>query len=221
MPSANQGPADAQQGSSRIAADDTFSRAMAGFGKLIELITPWLLDLGSWISGALIAFNLLILGALLTVGPGDHAVLAATAAVALALPPGVAGFFLLRLAADMKSVDLEEVATTAFQQVGFTSGDGAPALGTPESGEKRRMRVVLRYSYALLALTLLLTVIGVTAALWHMAWWIAVLFVAMVVISQGLLLRAIAATGSNRIWRTPAGADEPGNALRASKKSKR
>src|SRR5205085_2323034 len=77
------------------------------------------LDLGNWIFGALIAFNLLVLSALLTIGPVDQAVLIATATFALALPPDVAGFLLVRLAADMKSVDLEQVATQAFVEAGF------------------------------------------------------------------------------------------------------
>jgi hypothetical protein len=41
-------------------ADETFSQTLKGFGTLVERITPWLLDLGSWIFGALIAFDLLI-----------------------------------------------------------------------------------------------------------------------------------------------------------------
>ena|SRR5437879_142802 len=98
----------------RRADNDTWERTRAGLVKLLERLTPWLLDLGNWIFGALIAFNLLVLGALLTIGPVDTAVLIATAAFALALPPDVAGFLLLRLAADMKSVDLEQVATQAF-----------------------------------------------------------------------------------------------------------
>ena len=196
--------------------DDTWERTVAAFGTLVERITPWLLDLGNWVYGALIAFNLVILGALLTVGPVDAAVLIAAAAFALALPPDVAGFLLLRLAKDMKAIDLEEVATTAFTQAGF-SAEGRSAASADDA-EKRRARVVLLYSYGLLALTLLLTLTGVTAALWHMAWWIGSCFLAMVVISQGLLFQAIVATGSKRIWRTPPGAEEPQRGASASDK---
>jgi hypothetical protein len=147
-----------------------------------------LLDLGNWIFGALIAFDLLILSALLTVGPLDTAVLIASAAIALALPPDIAGFLLLRLAADMKSVDLEQVATETFVEVGFELKDRAPGQG-PDEAEQRRARVVLRYSYALLALSFVLTFIGVTAALWHMAWWIGAAFVAMAAVSQAIFFR--------------------------------
>ena len=188
--------------------NDTWARTKAGLVKLVGRITPWLLDLGNWIFGGLIAFDLLILSALLTVGPVDTAVLIATAAIALALPPDIAGFLLLRLAADMKSVDLEQVATEAFIEVGFEVKDRGRVQG-PDEAEQRRARVVLRYSYALLALTVVLTCIGVAAALWHMAWWIGAAFVGMAVASQAVFFVAVASTGGNTTWSTPAGETEP------------
>jgi hypothetical protein len=192
----------------RPTANDTWERTLAGLLKLVERLTPWLLDLGNWIFGALIAFTLLVLSALLTVGPVDTAVLIATATFALALPPDVAGFLLLRLAADMKSVDLEQVATQVFAEVGFEVKTRGPAQSSNEA-QQRRARVVLRFSYALLSLTVVLTFIGVTAALWHMAWWIGVAFVGMAVISQAVVFAAMASTGSKTIWSTPAGETEP------------
>jgi hypothetical protein len=192
----------------RPGPDDTWARTKAGLVKLVERLTPWLLDLGNWIFGALIAFDLLILSALLTVGPVDSAALIATAAIALALPPDIAGFLLLRLAADMKSVDLEQVATEAFVDVGFEVKGPGP-VRRPDEAEQRRARLVLRYSYSLLALTVVLTCIGVTAALWHMAWWIGAAFVGMAVASQAVFFVAVASTGGNTTWSTPAGETEP------------
>jgi len=108
--------------------DETWLRTQAALGTLLARVTPWLLDLGNWIFGALIAFSLVILAAMLTVGPVDRAVLVATAAFALALPLDVAGFVLLRIAVDMKKVDLETVATAAFVEAGFTSEEVARRL---------------------------------------------------------------------------------------------
>ncbi|MGZ6214155.1 MAG: hypothetical protein ACXWMG_04305 [Candidatus Limnocylindria bacterium] len=189
------------------AATDTWARTVLGLTKLVERITPWLLDLGNLIFGALIAFNLLILAALLTVGPVDMAVLVSTAAIALALPPDVAGFGLLRLAADMKRVDLERVATQAFVEAGFQVG-WAGRVASRDEAEQRRARVVLRYSYVLLALSVLLTFSGVTAALWHMAWWIGVVFVGASAISMAVFFVALTATGAESTWSTPAGETE-------------
>jgi MFS family permease len=171
-------------------SDQTFSQTVEGFGKLVEQLTPWLLDFGSWIYGALIAFNLLLLASLLTVGPVDAATVVATAAIAFALPPTVAGFFLLRLLEDIKKVRLEEVASAAFQGAGLSVDQvGPPDL---ESIAKERTKIVLIYSYSILAWSVLLTVIGISAALWHMAWWVSVTFVVMTLASGGLVLGAMA-----------------------------
>jgi hypothetical protein len=171
--------------------DERFSQSLKGFGTLVERITPWLLDLGSWIFGGLIAFDLLILSALLTVGPADLAALLATAAVSLALPPSVAGFFLLRLLADIKNARLEDVAVEAFQEAGF-SVNPVQSPDASESIVKQRTKIVLIYSYSILSVSVLLTVVGVTAALWHMAWWISVAFVAVTLVSPGVLFGAMA-----------------------------
>ena len=194
---------------SAAAANDELKRTFTAIGMVVERISPWLFDLGSWIFGALIAFNLLILGALLTVGPVDVAVLISTAALAISLPMDVAGFFLLRLAADMKNVGLEEVATQAFQEVGFETEEQVPPANARELIEKRQTRIVLSYVYALLALSVLFTLVSVTAALWHMAWWIGILFVAVAVVSQGAVIAAMTSSGSSTIWRAPSGAEEP------------
>lgn len=172
--------------------DETFTQTIKGFGKIVERITPWLLDLGSWVFGALIAFDLLVLGSLLTVGPVDPAVLVATAAIALALPPTVAGFFVLRLLNDMKTVRLEDVAAEAFQEVGFRLEGQIPSEDALERTVKQRTQRVLVYSYVTLMLSVLLTVTAITAALWHMAWWISLSFLATTVVSQSLVLGAIA-----------------------------
>ncbi len=181
--------------------DDTWARTWSAFGTLVVKASPWLLDLGEWVFGALFALNLLLLGALLSIGPGDRAVLVASAAIAGALPPGVAGFLLLRFAADTKRVDIEKIATSAFVEAGFSVEGGRPSA-------KRRTLVVLRYSYGLLAVTGVCTLTGMTAAFWHMAWWIGVAFALMVAGSLGLVLRAIAATGPEATWHAPAGAVE-------------
>lgn len=183
-----------------VRGDEAWLRTQAAFGTLLERVTPWLLDLGNWIFGALIAFSLVIIGAMLTIGPVDRAVLVATAAFALALPLDAAGFFLLRLAADMKKVDLETVATAAFVEAGFSSEEVGQALD-PRESERQRIRRVLGVSYSLLQLTALLTLVGVTAALWHMAWWIGVAFAAMLVLSLTVVVVALNTNNTGRARR--------------------
>jgi NhaP-type Na+/H+ or K+/H+ antiporter len=89
---------------------------------------------------------------------------------------------------------------------GFTP-EGETTETDLRAAEKRRATLVLRYSYALLTLTVLLTLVGVTAALWYMAWWIALAFAAMVAISQAVVFRGIFST--NTRWRPPPGLAKP------------
>jgi hypothetical protein len=193
---------------SASAANDDVKRTVTALSIVMEKIAPWLLDLGSWIFGALIAVNLLVLGALLTVGPVDAAVLVSTAALAVALPMAGAGFFLLRLAKDMKQLGLEELTVQAFEDVGFAVDEPSSAPTTSPSNQKERTARVLAYCYTLLTLSALLTLVTVTAALWHMAWWIGLVFVAVALISQVAVSRAISAFGSNAMWKAPSGAKE-------------
>ena len=179
--------------------DDTFTRTIQGMGKLVDQLTPWLLDLGGWIFGAMIAFNLLLLASLLTVGPVDAAVLIATASVALALPLAVAGFLVLRLLEDVKKVRLEDVAAQSFLDAGLAVPGSIQSPETRESILKQRTRTVLIYSYSLLTLTVLLTGAGITGALWHMAWWIAIAFLAMVSVSQLVFIQVMRRSPSRRM----------------------
>ena len=166
---------------------------MRAFETLVEGITPWLLDLGGWIFGALIALNLLVLASLVTVGPVDGAVLVATLCLALALPPDVAGFLLLRLLEDLNKVRLDQVAADAFAAEGF---DRAQFESAPASLSQKRSRTVLLYSYSMLSLSAVLTVAGLTATLWHMTWWIAFAFLVMTFLS--LVLVMLAMSGERR-----------------------
>jgi len=169
--------------------DKEWEQTKKGFGTLIAQITPWLLELGSWIFGALIAINLLILAALLTVGPVDRAVVAATAALAFALPLDVVGLVLLRLIVDVGKVRLEDAAVKAFEEAGLNAEqvDEEPDL---EAMIKRRTTKVLIYCYSILTLSALLTLVGVTAAFWHMRWWIGLAFLFITIASVGIVLAA-------------------------------
>ena len=161
------------------------------FGRLFERITPWLFEFGSWIFGGLIAFTLLVMASLLTIGPVDRAIMVGTVAFALALPLDVTGLLLLRLIQDLKHVGLEEEMAQAFKEVGFTFGEQMPAPAALEKRRSRRTAVILSYVLGILALSGLLTLTGMTATLWHMAWWIGISFLAMVMLSPVIVIVAI------------------------------
>ena len=185
-------PEDQHKQSSERIWQATPDEVWKAVGKLVEGIAPWLVEFGSWIFGGLIAFTLLVMASLITVGPIDPAITVATAAFALALPLDLVGLILLRLVQDLKHVGFEEEVAQAFQEVGFTVGEQVASPTALEALRKRRTGTVLRYSLWILALTVLLTLTAMTAALWHMAWWIGVVFFfVMALISPAIVILAL------------------------------
>ncbi len=177
------------------AAEAQYHQSMKAYSKLLEKGTPGLFDVGSWIFGGLIAFTLLIMASLITVGPVDLYIKVATASLALALPLDVTGLVLLRLVQDMKPVRFEQEVSQTFQEVGLTPDEmQIPSLSSLQALRIRGTQIALRYALGILTLSVVLTIAGMTATLWHMGWWIAIAFVAMVVISLLIALLAMAAS---------------------------
>src|SRR5215471_19580868 len=143
-------PVDPQQKISLAAAEEQNKQIMKAFGKLVERISPWLLEFGSWIFGGLIAFTLLVMASLFTVGPVDPTIIVSTAAFAFALPLNVTGLFLLRLVKDLEHVGFEQEFVQAFQDVDFTVEEQAPSPKTLASLQKRRTGFFLAYSLGIL-----------------------------------------------------------------------
>ena len=48
-------------------------QTQVGVSQLLDGIAPWLIELGNWIFGGLIGFNVAVLGAVLTIVPVDDA----------------------------------------------------------------------------------------------------------------------------------------------------
>ena len=164
-----------------------------GLRNLAERITPWLVDVGSWIFGGLSAVSLVVLSALITVGPVDAAIRASTAAVAAALPLNVAGIILLRLIKDVNDVGLDDLTLRAFQDAGFPEIEAYfPSPVERASRHARRSRVALLYALGIAAVSIALTVTGMAAALWHMGHWIPVVLLSAVILSAVLVTVAIA-----------------------------
>jgi heme A synthase len=105
----------------------------------------------------------------------------------------VTGLVLLRLIQETKDARFEDELARAFQEAGFVS-DQIPAPSIFEEIRKKRTRNVLRLSSGILALSVLLSLMGMMAVLWHMAWWIAIGFCVVVLISLLLVILAIASS---------------------------
>jgi len=169
---------------------DAALKALAG---LVERITPWLVEVGSWILGGMIAVNLVVIAALITVGPVDVAVRIAVTAFACALPLDVAGIVLLRLIKDVGDIRIDDLALKAFQKARFPHIEVYfPPASARRSLARRSARIALGYAVVLVTLAIMLTLIGIAASLWHMAAWIAEVFLATVAASALLMVVAAA-----------------------------
>lgn len=149
------------------------SAAVRGFGGLVERITPWLFDVGTWVFGGLIAFNVVVISALLTVGPVDTAIKVSITAFGSALPLTVAGMCVLRLVKDMKDVGLDDLKVQAYRDAGYP--DAEAYFADPQERRLQRSKravVALWYALGIATASIVLTVIGIVASLWYMAWWI-------------------------------------------------
>ena len=184
-------PPNLQPEISLAVSEEQNKQIMQAFGKLVERIDPWLLEFGSWMFGGLIAFTLLVIASLFTIGPVDRAITISTAAFALALPLNLTGLFLLRLVKDLKQVRFEEELEQAFKDVDSSVREQFASPKTLTSLQKRRTRFILGYSLGILAVSILLTLAGMIAVLWHMAWWIGITFFVVVLICPFIVIVAL------------------------------
>jgi amino acid transporter len=188
-------PADMRQlaeaDAARAAAREVNAQMMHALGRLVGGFTPWLIEFGSWIFAGLIAFILFVLASLITVGPVDRAVLVATVAFALALPVNLAGLFILRLIQDMQRIGFAGQVARSFHEAGLPTEEPDAAMPEQQAPQHHRTNVVLLYALIILVVSALLTLAGIVAALWHMAWWIAVAFLVMLVLCLVLVIIAL------------------------------
>jgi len=166
---------------------------MQGLARLLERITPWLVEVGSWSLGGLIALNLVVIAALVTVGPVDVSVRIAVTAFACALPLDVAGIVLLRLVKDWQEYRIDELTLQSFQDAHFPDIEAYfPPSRERASLARRRARIALAYTLGIATTSVALTLVGMAASLWHMAPWIAATFTVTVVLSVILLVVILA-----------------------------
>jgi uncharacterized membrane protein (DUF485 family) len=166
----NPAPTEPQKDPAYIAAQVSFRQAEKAFEEAAELTTPWLVDIGAWIFAGLIAFDLVVMAPLIIAASVDQALTIAIVTFALALPLDLAGLVMLRLIQDMTHIGFSEEWARAFQDAGLPIEEAIASPKAREAQRKRRATIVLRYSFTVLTLSVALTMTGLTAALWHIAW---------------------------------------------------
>lgn len=191
----NPAPAGPQKDAAYAAAQASLRQVEKASQEAFELTTPWLVDVGNWIFAGLIAFILVVMAPLITAPSVDQALTIAIVALALSVPLDLAGLVMLRLIQDMTHIGFSEEWARAFQNAGLPMGEQLASPQAREAQRKKRATIVLRYAFTVLVLSVLLTLTGLTAALWHVAWWIGVGFLAMSVVSLGIVVAAMATLG--------------------------
>jgi ABC-type multidrug transport system fused ATPase/permease subunit len=176
---------------SLAAAQELNRQSMRALEAVTESITPWLVEFGTWIFAGLIGFAVILIAPLVTVGPIESTIVVSTVALALTLPLNLAGLLLLRLVQDTQRYE-DKLAEGIHNASLILGADLAlpPPMGPTQ---KRRTEIILLISLGILVVSGLLTLIGLTAALWHVAWWIGVLFLLMTIISLGIVIVALSA----------------------------
>ena len=195
MSQANPAPTDPQKDVAYAAAQASLRQVEKASQEAFELTTPWLVDVGNWVFAGLIAFILVVMAPLIVAPSFDQALTIAIIALALSLPLDLAGLVMLRLIQDMAHIGFSEEWARAFQEAGLPLGEQLASPQAREAQRKKRATIVLRYSFVVLTLSIALTLTGLTAALWHVAWWIGVVFLAMTVISLAIVIAAMATLG--------------------------
>jgi hypothetical protein len=141
-----------------------------------------LFEAGGWILGGLIAFTLIIIPALIAIGPADRAIKVSLACFSCALPVNVAGIALLKLFGGMGKVEIDDIALQAFREANFPDIDAYfPSREQKPALRRRREAVSLAYAFSFAVIGALLTLSGLIAALAHIAWWIGAALVGAIV----------------------------------------
>ena len=177
-------PANPMRGLSGAALEAAIEQRRQVMTTLLDRLKPWLIEFGSWIFGGLIAFNLIIVAPLLTIGFDHVVIMVAILAFACALPLTVAGLLLLKLTKDLNDISIDAIMREAFVDAKIPDiDDHLPTDEQLQSTYKLRTDVGLRYSVWLGGISAILTLLGMIAALWYIAWWLAVAFIIVSVVT--------------------------------------
>lgn len=161
------------------------------FGNMLDQLRPWLLEFGNWIFGGLIGFNLVIFAAVLYLAAAATSpmILLSLAAFVCAMPLDVSGLIALKLVKDMETVAIDDVMKQAFKDANIPPRSDSLPVEEANVVQRRRANIGLRYAGRLAAISALLTLLGMVAALWYVAWWVAVLFLVVAVITCYITMR--------------------------------
>jgi hypothetical protein len=163
---------------------------MAWMQKSQEITAQWLYDLGGWIFGGLIVVALMLLQDLISLGFADRAALVAGLAISIALPFNLAGLGIIRYYNDLNRTT--EQARLALGQNSNLDADTLIRLARESDAFPPDKHRVMDSSISwALYLSVLFTIIGLSAALWRISWVATLLFLVASVLGVLLVLRVV------------------------------
>lgn len=162
------------------AKNDWMQALQNWMGQSQQIVLQWLYNAGGWIFTGLIAVALLILQNLIAIGRTDRVLLVAGLALAAALPLNLAGVWIVRY---LRNQD-QALAAATLSSVPQVAGDEVTVSNAPIFSAKQRQFTNTILSI-LLDLSVLLTLLGIVCALWHISGAITVVFLITLVL--GLL----------------------------------
>lgn len=161
--------------------DDWMQAIQSWLGHSQQIVLKWLYDVGGWIFAGLIAVALLLLQPLMTVSHIDPVLFIAGLTLAAALPLNLAGVWIVRYLKNQNQALADAALAPTRPSAG---GDETTASNLPAFSAKQRQFTHLILSI-LFGLSVLLTLIGVVCALWHISGAVTLVFLFALVV--GLL----------------------------------
>jgi hypothetical protein len=143
-----------------------------------QIVLKWLYDVGGWIFTGLIAVALMIIQNLIGIGHSDRGLLVAGLVLAVALPLNLAGLWIVRYIQNLDQAAAGAKPPLAKKQ--SVADDATVNAAAIFSAKKRTFtnRVVT----IVLALSVLLTLLGLALALWHISWVVTVVFLVAILV---------------------------------------
>src|SRR6185312_15201768 len=97
-----------------------------------------------------------------------------------------------RLIKDVHDIDIDDLTLKAFQDAGFPHiEEYFPPAQAIAAARRKRLHVALGYAWGIAALSVVLTLAGTAAALWHMRWWIGTILLSMTGLGALLVVAVI------------------------------
>lgn len=157
-----------------------------------KIILKWLYEVGGWIFTGLIAVALMIVLNLITVGIADRVLLVAGLVLAAALPLNLAGLWIVRYIQNLDQALAEAKPPVARQPI---EDESTVMVASAQIFSAKKRKFTNDIITIILALSVLLTLLGLSLALWHISGAVAIVFLLAILVGLLATLGVLAYKG--------------------------